>query len=256
MLSRSLNMKLEEAKNLSRWLAFMTNLALHYYEQWTWANIEKHFLGFMGWLWCEINSFKTLQMKNYYKFKVRSHNTTLFFNIFYFIFHFRLHLLKFLCIWFFLVDSLEAKHLMCFNRYHWRPISLEKKFPIISKCIISQIMLSVLTVSIMGLITFFPISVFQILIIIPSLSQCPAPYSLPWGIMQSSFALSAVIWSQFSYWQFPSSAGAEVVFLSLINPRVFYHFLKLVSKCSVMNFSLWFIHLHNLFCPVSKHCLF
>lgn len=154
------------------------------------------------------------------------------------------------------MDSLEAKHLLCFNRYHWRPISLEKKLSIISKCIISQIMLSVLTVSIMGLITFFPISVFQILIINPSLSQCPAPYSLPWGTMQSGFTLSAVIWVSFSYWQFPSSIRAEVAFLSLTNPRIFYHSLKLMSKCPIMYFSLWFIHLHNLFYPVSKHCLF
>lgn len=115
-------------------------------------------------------------------------------------------------------------------------------------------MLSVLTVSIMGLITSFPISVFQILIINPSLSQCPAPYSLPWGIIQSGFTLSAVIW--ISVLLLSSLTRAEVAFLSLTNPRIFYNSLKLMSKCSIMNFSLWFIHLHNLFYSVSKHCLF
>lgn len=108
-------------------------------------------------------------MKNYYKFQVGNHNHLLP-NTFYFIFHFRLHLLKFLCTWFFLKWVPQRQNILCaLIDIIEDPLAL-KKFSIISKCIISQIMLSVLTVSIMGLITFLPISVFQILIIIPSLS--------------------------------------------------------------------------------------
>lgn len=137
-------------------------------------------------------------MKNYYKSQVGSHNTTLFFNIFHFIFSFWITFTENFVYLIFLVDSLEAKCLLCFNRYHCKSISL-KKFSTISKSIISQIILSLLTVSLMGLITFLPILVFQILIIIPSLSHSSDSHLLLQGRMQSGFTLLLSFGSQFFY---------------------------------------------------------
>lgn len=164
-------------------------------------------------------------MKNYYKFQVGSHTTTLLSNTSYFVFLFQIKLTEnFVClIFFFQQFPLEAKCLICFNRYHCKSISPEKKIPIIYKCIISHIMLSVLTVSIMGLITCLPISVFQILIIILSLSQHPVSYSLPEGICNLVYMLSAVIWVSvllLAISKFSRSLFFILIFSSLIRLRV------------------------------------
>ena len=103
------------------------------------------------------------------------------------------------------------------------PLAQKKKIPIIYKCIISHIMLSVLTVSIMGLITCLPISVFQILIIILSLSQHPVSYSLPEGICNLVYMLSAVIWVSvllLAISKFSRSLFFILIFSSLISLRV------------------------------------